>query len=56
MGIGSLARFIVGLVMSAEIIRHLILGRELSGATTVLSIIFIVLSASYFVQKLFMKT
>jgi len=49
--IGSILRFIVGLVLSAEIIRQVIFGTKVSDLALVLSIAFIFLSALYFVFR-----
>ncbi len=49
--IGSIIRFAVGLVLSAEIIRQFIFGVKVSELSLVLSIVFIILSAMYFVFR-----
>ena len=55
MSLTSWARFLIGIALSAEIIRQLILGNEISSLSTILAIIFLILSGLYFVEKLFLK-
>ena len=50
-GIGSVLRFVVGLVLSAEIIRQVISGARVSDLALALSIAFIFLSILYFIFR-----
>jgi len=54
MGIMSYLRFIVGLLLSIEVVRQLILGNGISFYATILAAIFIALSVWFFVGKLFL--
>jgi hypothetical protein len=54
MGIASYLRFIVGLLLSIEIVRQLILGKEISFYVTTLAAMFIALSVWFFVGKFFL--
>ena len=49
--VGSYARFFIGLFLSLEVIRQLIMGRSLSGLATMLAVLFILLSIMFFVEK-----
>lgn len=49
--IGSTVRFFAGLVLSIEIIRQFIIGNELSGLTTVMAMLYILLALWFFIEK-----
>lgn len=51
MGLGSWARFLLGIVMSVEIIRVMLLGGEDGGLLVPLAIIYLVLSGLWFFTK-----
>ena len=48
---GSILRFIVGLVLSVEIIRTFVLGLKVSEMAMVLSVAFVFLAALYFIFR-----
>ncbi|MDI6720954.1 MAG: hypothetical protein QMD85_01095 [Candidatus Aenigmarchaeota archaeon] len=51
MGLGSYARFVVGLILSLEILRSWFFDRQVSLFAIILAIAFIVLAAAFFVRK-----
>lgn len=48
---GSVVRFIVGLIISAEVIREFLLGQALSEIVVILAGVYIALSALFFIAK-----
>lgn len=52
MGVFSYLRFIVGILLSIEIVRQLLLGNDLSFYATALASIFLALSIWFFVGKI----
>jgi len=52
MGIASYLRFGIGIILSTEVIRQLLFGKEISSLATILSIAFLFLAAWFFVEKL----
>ena len=49
--IGSWARFIVGILLSVEVIRQIIMGDSASIFAVILAVIFLVLAVVYFVFR-----
>lgn len=54
MGVGSWARFIIGIILSVEIIRVMLLGGEQSGLLIPLAVIYLALTVMWFVKKILM--
>jgi len=52
MGLGSWARFIIGIVLSVEIIRVLLLGGEQSSLLVPLAIVYLALTVLWIVKKI----
>ncbi|MFH0830215.1 MAG: hypothetical protein V1887_03580 [Candidatus Aenigmatarchaeota archaeon] len=52
MGFGSWARFLIGIVLSVEIIRTMIFGGEQSGLLVPLAIVYLLLSALWVFTKI----
>jgi hypothetical protein len=52
MGVSSYLRFIVGLLLSVEIVRQLLIGNGISFYATILAVMFIALSVWFFVGKI----
>jgi hypothetical protein len=52
MGVFSYLRFVVGLLLSIEIIRQLLFGNQISLYATILASMFIALSVWFFVGKI----
>jgi len=51
MGVFSWLRFIIGTVLSLEIIRSAIMGTGLSSLVIILAIVFVLLAVFFFIEK-----
>jgi len=51
MGLGSWLRFIIGLLLSIEIIRQLLMGNELSGYATILAFLFVIFTIWFILER-----
>ena len=51
MGAGSYARFVIGIVLSLEIIRSFFSDKQVSSLAIGLSVVFIILSVLFFVKR-----
>ncbi|MBI2173562.1 MAG: hypothetical protein HYT73_05170 [Candidatus Aenigmarchaeota archaeon] len=52
MGIGSYARFALGIILSLEIIRSFLTDGRVSSLALVLSVIFIIMALLFFVKRI----
>jgi len=55
MGLGSWARFVIGIALSLEILREVFFNEKISVLVIGLSVLYLILSGFYFVEKLVLK-